>query len=98
MAKAKKNHTTKFHADDARIRAVMDTMDVNRGWCNHSKEEQLKAVKRWYEIINVWYMEHKERADSKEGIDSALCELRSAFRKVRSNKTIQQDKDGSINK
>jgi hypothetical protein len=69
--------------DDPRVKAVYETLDISKPWGKHSHDQKRKALDKWHSICSNWYNDHKEWADSPEGIQSGFKELKSALLRIR---------------
>lgn len=85
---------SKYYHDDCRLRATAAALDISKTWAKNSREDHLKALTKWNEICKAWYEDHKEYADSEEGIADRLNELRNAFTHLRKKaRKTKQDQD-----
>lgn len=90
----------KYFSDDARMKAVEETLDTSKPWGKQKEGDIERAVDRYYAICANWYIDHKERADSKEGRDSTTKQLKDAFRHLRTvtknQKKVKKEITGKV--
>jgi hypothetical protein len=75
--------TNRYFSDDARIKAVETSLDINKPWGKQTEDAKQNALKSWHKICKNWYEDNKEYADSPKGIESALRDLKLALMHIR---------------